>query len=123
MTKKKTNVRSKERTTKEYSSNQVKAAHIIRKTTGHSIRRIAKDMKIPKSVIGRWIKEDEKIYVRKYDFRDVKRKVKKNLSQKDYETFSKMEHRILHAPISEQSELTIEYYDDDEDGYYSVISG
>lgn len=108
---------------KEYDSLDVRYAQKLRKK-GLSIRKIGKQLNIPKSVIGRWIKEDERTYIRKYDFRDVKRKVKSNMSQKDFETFQKMEHNILHAPIGRQSELTVEYYDDDdgEGGYYSVNS-
>lgn len=113
----------KKKQTKEYSSDQVKAVFTIRKTTNHSIRSIAKMMGIPKSVVGRWVKHDpddkrQMKYIRKYDFRDVKRKVKTNMSKKDLEIFMNMENRILHAPIATQSELTVEWYDDY--GTYSV---
>lgn len=114
----------KKKSVKEYSSTDVRGVKWLRTTTGKSIRAIAKETGIPKSVIGRWIKEDEIVYVRKYDFRDVKRKVRENLTKKDYEKFLKIENKILHNPIGKQSELTIEYYDDDdgEGGYYSVNS-
>ena len=122
--KKKTNVRSKVRTTKEYSSEDVKGVKWIRASTGKSIRQIAKETGIPKTVVGRWVKEAPIVYIRKYDFRDVKRKARQKLSKEDYEIFQKMEHRILKEPIGRQGELTIEWYDDDdgEGGYYSTTS-
>jgi hypothetical protein len=113
------------KTTKEYDSVDVRYVLKQRNTTKKSIRQIAKDTNIPKSVIGRWVKEDKMVYIRKYDFRDVRRQVSKKLSQKDIEVFMKLEHRILKEPIGRQSELTIEWYDDDdgESGYYSAVSG
>lgn len=114
----------KKKTIKEYSSTDVRGVKWLRATTGKSVRAIAKETGIPKSVVGRWIKEDEIVYIRKYDFRDVKRKVRYNLSKEDYEKFLKVENKILHNPIGKQSELTIEYYDDDdgEEGYFTVTS-
>lgn len=108
---------------KEYDSLDVRYAQKLRKQ-GLSIRKIGKQLDIPKSVIGRWMKEGERVYIQKYDFRDVKRKVKGNMTQKDLKKFRKMEHNIIHKPIGRQSELTVEYYDDDdgEGGYFYATS-
>lgn len=97
--------------TKEYTIEDVKSVKRLRERTGESVRKIAKRLSIPKSVVGRWIKEPVK-YAQKYSFRDAKRR-KPWLTERDRRRFLKMEQRILNEPIKKQCDLIIVVDDDD----------
>ena len=97
---------------------------------GLSIRRIAKDLGIPKSTIGRWVKDPD-YFRQNMQFKTVGRKIKEHPEHlikrdtkqgrlSDYDKYRKFKERILKNPIGRQRELEVTY--NDETGKWTVHS-
>ena len=82
------------------------------KAYGLSVRKVGRDLNIPKSVIGRWFKDPD-LYTQKMQFKAAgKGKVIGGASEKDMKSFRRFRERILKDPIGEQRKLRIHYDDD-----------
>ena len=105
---------------KEYNERQVDIVTGLQKEFGMSVRKIAKETGIPKSVIGRWVKDPVK-WRRQYSFRDGYREVKSRMNKTLFKKFQKAQDRILNKPHGKQSTLKIKFIDDDDNFEFESI--
>lgn len=103
---------------KQYTSQNVEDVLASRRL-GFSIREISKKTKIPKSVIGRWIKEPDKS-IQKSQIREIRGK----LTPKAKKHIDKFLKKVVNKPKGKQASLRVkaQKIDGIETGGYEVIS-
>ena len=105
-------------TRKKYTADHVEGVKIMKDTFGWSVRKIAKETRIPKSVIGRWTK-DPKEWKEKYRW-NVPERIDLSLKkQKALEKFRKKVAKGKNIDPEKYKGLMIRYTEDDEYEAYS----
>ena len=106
---------------KQYTSNQIDTIKGLKNEFNWSIRKIAKETGIPKSVVGRWTKEP-KVWKEKYRF-NIPEKSRKGMSEKRVKSLEKFRKKVAKGRKGDPdkySGLQIRY---DEDGDWEAYSG
>lgn len=107
-----------------YTSRQVKSISELRELWGWSIRKIGKETKVPKSVVGRWIK-DPQLWIEKYDLAEGQRKKaswspKRKLAwEKFHEKILKREKKAEKIKDGTYKGMQVRYDEDDDFELYS----
>lgn len=105
---------------RQYTSDHVEMINLAYKTGDKSIRSLGKFYDIPKSVVGRWVKEP-KVWKEKYRF-NAPEKVKKGMSEKRRLSLKKFHKKVADAKKVDPDKykgLMIRYTEDDDYEAYS----
>ena len=100
-------------TKKKYTSDHVDTVKGMKDTFGWSVRKIAKETGIPKSVVGRWTK-DPKTWKEKYRWNVPENK---KLSKKDQIALEKFRKKVAKGKKKDDNKykgLMIRYTEDDD---------